>query len=66
MRKVAFFHENLDGTASIDALFSFLFSFCLFRPKPVAYGGSQAGGVKSEMQLPAYTTAAETAISLTH
>ena len=32
------------------------FSFFLFRASPVAYGSSQLG-VKSELQLPAYTSA---------
>ena len=35
----------------------FFLVFCLFRAAPLAYGGSQ---VESELQPPAYTTAAAT------
>jgi len=49
-------------------LFFFLFVFCfvllclvlLLRATPVAFGSSHRRGVKSELQLPSYTTATVT------
>ena len=41
------------------------FFFFLFRAAPMAYGGSRLG-VKSELQLPTYTTAHGNARTLTH
>ena len=45
-----------DNTLS---MFFFLFAFCLFRPAPATYGGSQARG-QIRATLPVYTTATAT------
>ena len=50
------YYDSVQDTNLLKDYVSFFFFFLIFRATPLAYGSSQAG-VKSELQLLAYTTA---------